>query len=168
MKGRDEMTGKKKFPYKTAVLICSGCKKAETETSCAYGCVGCGACEAACPARAVSVAAGIAEVNEELCSGCGMCVSACPQGVLRLHTFGNDMVVACANQDDAKTARQVCGRSCIGCGLCARTCTAEAIQVENSCAAIDEERCLNCGMCVLVCPRGAIRDLRGIVRPALR
>ncbi len=42
-------------------------------------CVGCGACEAACPQEAVSLKKGAVLTDETACTGCGACVSACPQ-----------------------------------------------------------------------------------------
>ncbi len=41
-------------------------------------CVGCGACEGACPVSAISIADGKSVVDEGACVECGTCVSACP------------------------------------------------------------------------------------------
>ncbi|MBQ3834179.1 MAG: electron transfer flavoprotein subunit alpha [Elusimicrobia bacterium] len=41
-------------------------------------CVGCGACQSACPFGAIEVKDAKAVVNEEACRLCGSCVSACP------------------------------------------------------------------------------------------
>src|SRR4030042_3252789 len=46
-------------------------------------CLGCGLCEANCPARAIVVDR-IAWINAERCIGCGSCVEVCPQGALSL------------------------------------------------------------------------------------
>ena len=40
-------------------------------------CIGCGACEAQCPAGAISTASGVAEISDK-CIGCGACANACP------------------------------------------------------------------------------------------
>ena len=53
--------------------------------------------------------------------------------------------------------------SCIACGLCVRSCPANAIQIQEQHAVIDQNTCLNCGMCATVCPRHVIVDRRGIV-----
>lgn len=46
-------------------------------------CVGCGACEGACPVGAVKVGdAGIAEVDAGACIDCGACEGACPTGAI--------------------------------------------------------------------------------------
>ena len=62
-------------------------------------CVGCGACEGACPVGAVAVENGVAVVNADACIDCGACEGACPTGAIRpvqkrvccflfLHKFG--------------------------------------------------------------------------------
>ena len=38
-------------------------------------CIGCGACEAQCPAGAISTASGVAEISDK-CIGCGACANA--------------------------------------------------------------------------------------------
>ena len=43
-------------------------------------CVGCGACVAACPNGALSLADGKARVDREACRACGRCVDICPTG----------------------------------------------------------------------------------------
>ncbi len=46
-------------------------------------CLGCGLCEANCPAGAIVVDR-IAWINAERCIGCGSCVEVCPQGAISL------------------------------------------------------------------------------------
>jgi dissimilatory sulfite reductase (desulfoviridin) alpha/beta subunit len=45
-------------------------------------CTGCGACEAACPDGAVSLADGLAVVDPAACLACGRCVAVCPTGAM--------------------------------------------------------------------------------------
>ncbi|MDD4908625.1 MAG: DUF362 domain-containing protein [Candidatus Omnitrophica bacterium] len=47
-------------------------------------CVGCGACEAACPARAISIVNDIARIEGGRCIGCASCISACPNNAIDL------------------------------------------------------------------------------------
>jgi Fe-S-cluster-containing hydrogenase component 2 len=44
-------------------------------------CLGCGLCEACCPAGAI-VAERTAWIDAQRCIGCGRCVEACPQGAI--------------------------------------------------------------------------------------
>jgi len=46
-------------------------------------CDGCGACEKACPFKAVSVSK-TPTVRWERCMGCGVCEATCPQGAMSL------------------------------------------------------------------------------------
>ena len=162
------MAIQKKFPYRAALVACNGgCRASREEPTCSYGCIGCGACAAACRFGAVAVGPdGVARVDEEKCVACGACVRACPQQIIHLHACANWIAVKCSNRDAGPVARKECAVSCIGCGLCEKTCTAEAIRVTDHCAVIDESICLSCGLCAVKCPRGVIRDLRGILTPA--
>ncbi|MFA5138612.1 MAG: 4Fe-4S binding protein [Elusimicrobiota bacterium] len=46
-------------------------------------CAGCGACEAVCPAKAISIQE-IAVVDQERCTGCGACAAACPNSAISM------------------------------------------------------------------------------------
>lgn len=159
------MAVKKKFPYRAAVVACSGgCRKEGEPGSCTYGCIGCGKCVEVCKFGAIFLnEKSIAQVDEDKCIACGKCVKECPQKIIFLHDCASYIVVKCSNKDKGKEASKACSASCIGCGRCERLCTAEAIKVTENCAFIDETLCLSCGMCAVNCPRGAIADLRGIL-----
>lgn len=153
----------KKFPYRAAVVACKGCRTDE-QTTCEYGCIGCGKCVSACKFGAISIGEnGIAEVEEEKCIACGRCVKECLRHIIHIHNCANYIVVKCSNKEKGKDAKEACPVSCIGCGMCERTCTAEAIKVKDNCAVIEETACLSCGMCAVKCPRHVISDLRGIL-----
>ena len=120
-----------KMRRQVALVACNGgCRN----TSCGYGCIGCGAC-----------------------------ASECPQGIIRLHEAGSCIVVKCSNRDPGKIARAACQVSCIGCGICEKACPSGAAKVKENLSVIDEALCLSCGMCAVKCPRHAIYDLRGVL-----
>lgn len=41
-------------------------------------CVGCGACESACPRNAIEIIDNIARINNSKCRKCGNCIDVCP------------------------------------------------------------------------------------------
>lgn len=45
-------------------------------------CVGCGACEAGCPAEAIKVEDGVAVINADACVECLACIDNCPCGAI--------------------------------------------------------------------------------------
>lgn len=45
---------------------------------------------------------------------------------------------------------------CRGCGVCVNVCPAEAIQLANGVAVIDQATCRQCQVCMNACPEGAI------------
>lgn len=45
-------------------------------------CISCGACEAECPAGAISEGAAHYEINPDTCLDCGACEAVCPTGAI--------------------------------------------------------------------------------------
>jgi electron transfer flavoprotein alpha subunit len=45
---------------------------------------------------------------------------------------------------------------CMGCGDCVSACPAEAIQIKNNKAMLDEDNCTECSVCVDSCFQQAI------------
>lgn len=134
------------------------------ETACAFGCLGCGDCVAACQFGAISInpETGLPVVDEEKCTACGACAKACPRKVIEIRPKGpkgRRMVVTCVNRDKGAVANKVCKASCIGCGKCVKTCPFEAITLTNNLAYIDPEKCRLCRKCEEACPKGAIHAI---------
>ncbi len=134
------------------------------DTACAFGCLGCGDCAAACQFGALSMdpETGLPVVDEEKCTACGACVKACPKAIIELRPKGPrgmKVFVSCVNKDKGPVAKKACAAACIGCGICAKTCTHDAIVVENNIAYIDASKCKLCRECEALCPTGSIIGL---------
>ena len=127
------------------------------DTGCAFGCLGCGDCVAACQFGAMSIGpGGTAVVDPDKCTACMACAAACPRHLITSVPVSKKVHVGCANQDKGKAAMSVCSTSCIGCGLCQKECKKDAIHVVNGVAVIDYDKCVGCKLCTKVCPRDAI------------
>ncbi|MBQ9892041.1 MAG: RnfABCDGE type electron transport complex subunit B [Bacteroidales bacterium] len=134
------------------------------DTACAWGCLGCGDCVAACTFGALSMdpETGLPVVDEAKCTACGACVKACPKSVMELRAKGPRGMreyVSCLNRDKGPSAKKACAAACIGCGICVKTCTHGAIVLENNVAYIDSSKCKLCRECEALCPTGAIHGV---------
>lgn len=134
------------------------------ETGCAFGCLGCGDCVAACQFDAIRMnpQTGLPEVDEEKCTACGKCVSSCPRSIIELRPKGKKgrrIFVSCVSKDKGPIAKKACAVSCIGCSLCVKACEFEAITVENNLAYINPEKCKQCRKCVEACPQHSIWEV---------
>ena len=143
------------------------------ETGCAFGCLGCGDCVAACQFDAIHInpQTGLPEVDEDKCTSCGACVKACPRHIIELRKKGpksRRIWVDCVNKDKGAIARKNCLNACIGCAKCQKECQFDAITVENNVAYIDWRKCRLCRKCVAVCPTGAIHELNFPPRPQVK
>ena len=129
----------------------------EGETGCAYGCLGCGDCVAACTFGGLRMnpSTGLPEVDATVCTACGSCVKACPRGLIGLRPRGRAEGL-CVDRDKGGVAHKACASACIGCGKCVKTCPSGAIVLENNLASIDPQKCEACGRCVEACPQGVI------------
>ena len=142
------------------------------EGGCAYGCLGCGDCVAACQFDAICINAqtGIPEVNMEKCTACGACAKACPRHIIEIRQVSGDAkdayIVECMNKDKGAAAMKVCLNACIACKKCEGACGSDAVHVIDNVAYIDPEKCVLCGLCYDACPRGTIASvsIKGIER----
>ncbi|HHU47173.1 MAG TPA: RnfABCDGE type electron transport complex subunit B [Bacteroidales bacterium] len=131
------------------------------ESACAYGCLGCGDCAAACKFNAIYIdkLTKLPVIVEEACVACGICVTTCPRNIIELRNRGKNgkrVYVTCRNQEKGAWAKKNCNVACIGCGKCAKACQFEAITLTNNLAYIDYTKCKLCKKCVSECPTQAI------------
>ena len=47
--------------------------------------------------------------------------------------------------------------TCTGCGICEQNCPADAIEVHENKAELNQDNCIHCGICHNVCPMDAVR-----------
>ncbi len=89
---------------------------------CIYGCLAYGDCVKACKFDAIHLIDGKITVDYEKCVGCGACEKACPRKVISMVPFKAEemYVLECSNQDFGKDVKAVCKVGCIGCKACSR------------------------------------------------
>jgi len=106
--------------------------------ACAFGCLGFGDCERACPFDAITMMEnGLPLVDEDKCTGCGACVTACPLGIMKLIPTTQQVYIACVNPAKGKAVKSVCKVGCIGCTLCAKVTPSGAIEMDGNLPVID-------------------------------
>lgn len=107
---------------------------------CSYGCLGLGDCERSCKYDAIHVVNGLAVVDYDHCVGCRACEKACPRRMISMVPFKADRmtVVACSSRDPMKAVREVCTVGCIACGVCKKL--NDLFALENNLATVDYER----------------------------
>ncbi len=132
------------------------------DKACAWGCLGLGSCERACPFDAIHVNGdGLAVVDRSKCTSCAKCVAACPRHLIDMVPKGQDVLVACKNHDRGKRAKDVCPIACTACKICEKNCPDDAIHVIDNLAVIDFPKCTQCGTCVEKCPQASIISVSG-------
>lgn len=119
---------------------------------CREGCMGYGSCVKVCAFDAIHIVNGIAEVDKDKCVACGKCVAECPRHIIELVPYEAKHLVQCNSHEKGKNVKLACEAGCIGCGICAKQCEADAIQIENNLAYIDQDKCTGCGKCAEKCP----------------
>lgn len=126
------------------------------DNACAYGCLGEGDCEKACPFDAIRMVEGVAFILEDKCKSCEICVGVCPKNIIEMVPENAAVTIACSNTDKGAAAMKGCSVACIGCRKCVKECPVDAIEVNDFLAKIDYDKCINCGKCIKVCPTNAI------------
>lgn len=124
---------------------------------CSYGCLGLGSCVRACPFDAIHVnAEGLAVVDRVKCRSCKKCVAACPRKLIAMVPKRQEVLVACANRDRGRRAKEVCDIACTACKICEKNCPEHCIPVTDNLSVIDYAKCTQCGTCVEKCPQKSI------------
>ena len=125
---------------------------------CTTGCVGQGACTAACRYGALTMVDGVAKVDPDKCVGCKDCTYACPMGLITMVPYKGMKLVPCSSTADYADKAKVCDSACIGCGDCKANCPNGAIYAEGKHAVIDPEICEDCQVCQYMCARKVIKE----------
>lgn len=107
---------------------CSACSKnSYFITNACRGCVA-RPCMMNCPAKAITIRNGRAEIDPDMCKNCGKCLDVCPYHAITYVPVP-----------------------------CQEVCPVDAISKdENGIAKIDFTKCILCGKCMNACPFGAI------------
>ena len=112
----------KQHEYRDGEQTCAAANLVSGVQGCTYGCLGLGDCVAACNYDAIHIVDGLATVDYEKCVGCGACERACPRHIISMVPFKAEkmLVVNCSSRDFGKDVKAVCKVGCIGCKACAR------------------------------------------------
>jgi len=99
---------------------------------CTYGCLGIGDCMRSCRYDAIEIVDGLATIDYDKCIGCKACEKACPRHIISMVPFKQErmFVVACSNLDRGPEVKQVCTVGCIGCTACSRQ--AEHVEMKDN------------------------------------
>ena len=119
---------------------CTGANLVGGVQGCTYGCLGFGDCVRACNFDAIHVIDGLATVDYNKCVGCGACEGACPRHIISMVPFKAEqmLVVACSNKDFGKDVKAVCKVGCLGCKACQRA--SELFKVTDNIPHIDYDK----------------------------
>jgi len=121
-------------------MTCTSANLIADVQGCAYGCLGLGDCQTACPFDAIHMNNGLAEVDYEKCTGCGKCAEACPRNIIHMVPFKAEkmLVIKCSNRDFGKDVKAVCKVGCLGCKACSKL--SEMVHMEGNLPKIDYDK----------------------------
>ena len=130
----------KRNDYRDGERTCAAANLVGGIQGCTYGCFGLGDCAAACNYDAVHVVDGLSTIDYDKCVGCGACERACPRHVISMVPFKAErmLIIGCNNKDFGKDVKAVCKVGCIGCGACARF--SESFSLTDNLPRIDYDR----------------------------
>jgi Na+-translocating ferredoxin:NAD+ oxidoreductase subunit B len=108
---------------------------------CTYGCLGFGDCVQSCDFDAIHLVDGQVVVDYDKCVGCGACEKACPRHIISMVPFKDErmFIVACSNKDFGKDVKGVCKVGCLGCKACERL-SKGLFTVEDNISTIDYDQ----------------------------
>jgi RnfABCDGE-type electron transport complex B subunit len=107
---------------------------------CAYGCLSLGDCITACQFDAIHMVDGMVKIDYDKCVGCGACEKACPRSVISMIPFPTESmyIVACRNKEKGKNVKSVCDQGCRGCTICQKLSDG-LVKMDGNIARIDYE-----------------------------
>ena len=135
---RDDKLGRNEY---RGERTCGGANLIAGVQGCTYGCLGIGDCQGACSFDAIHVIDGLATVDYDKCVGCGACEKACPRHIISIVPFKSEqmLAVACSSKDFGKDVKKVCKVGCLGCKLCQKL-SQGLISVEDNRPSIDYDK----------------------------
>jgi electron transport complex protein RnfB len=112
----------KRHAYPVGEPTCGAANLISGLQGCAYGCLALGDCVRVCKYDAIHMIDGLATVDYDACVGCGACERACPRHIISMVPFKSErmLAVTCSNLDFGKDVKAVCKVGCIGCMACSR------------------------------------------------
>ena len=121
--------------------------------SCLYGCLGYGACAAACPFDAITMTENrMPAIDPVKCTACGICVKACPRGIIEVLPMDCNVFLGCSSQGKGRAVKDMCSKGCIACRLCVKKTESGAITMDGNLPVIDYDKGRDFDAAIEKCP----------------